>query len=134
MRQPRPAPLSIRLTFAERAALVERAAGHPLGAYIKATLFEQPERLRARRSSVHDDQALGQVLALLGRSHLANNLNQLAKAANMGVLPVTPELEDELQVACAEIHEMRALLLKALGIAVQNSPPSLCDAFARAAQ
>jgi hypothetical protein len=46
------------------------------------------------------------VLALLGRSRLANNLNQLAYAANIGSLPLTPETEEELQAAIAKITSM----------------------------
>lgn len=92
-------------------------------------LLAQPHRLRTRRVSVRDEVALGRVLAMLGRSHLANNLNQLAKSANIGALPVTPELESELRAACADVRLMRALLLQALGIAAQNAPAPLADTF-----
>jgi hypothetical protein len=79
---------------------------------------------------------LGQLLALLGQSRLANNLNQLAKAANQGSLPVTAEIEAELQQACAHILEMRLLLLKALGIRVfeqLKTPLPVVDFFNEAA-
>lgn len=123
----RPSPFTIRLTASERAALEQRAAGYPLGSFIKAILFADQTRLRSRRRAVADEAALGRVLALLGRSHMANNFNQLAKAANMGALPVTPELEAELSAACADIRRMRSELLKALGTA--NYAPPLSMSF-----
>ena len=43
-------------------------------------------------------------------------MNQIAKAANIGALPVTPELEDELFAACAAIQDMKSELVTALGV------------------
>ena len=48
-----------------------------------------------------DEQEHAAQLAGLGQSRLASNINQIAKAANMGALPVTPDLIDELYQACA---------------------------------
>ncbi len=62
-----------------------------------------------------DHVILAQLLGALGKSRLASNLNQIAKAANIGALPVTEELEAELHTACAEIGEMRDTLMTALG-------------------
>jgi hypothetical protein len=56
------------------------------------------------------------VLASLGQSRIANNLNQLAKAVNIGALPVTPETESEIVEACAAVSAMRRDLMRALGI------------------
>lgn len=56
------------------------------------------------------------MLALLGQSRLANNLNQLAKASNLGVLPIDQSTEEELLRAAREVSEMRALLIRALGL------------------
>ena len=63
---------------------------------------------RTRRSGlpVADREAHAQAVALLGRSRLASNLNQLARAVHIGVLPTTPETEAEL---------LRALGLQAEG-------------------
>ena len=63
-----------------------------------------------------DQRALAHVLSKLGQSRLANNLNQLAKAANTGSLPVTPETESALQAACRDIRAIKHVLMKALGI------------------
>lgn len=129
----RPSPFTIRFTDDERAILLERAAGRPLGTFIKATVFSDPLRLRATRPTVRDQVALGRVLGLLGRSHLANNLNQIAKAANQGALPVTPELQAELHDACADIRRMRNLLMEALGVEASSPPAKLTDTFGGAA-
>jgi hypothetical protein len=122
-RPKRPAPLSIRLTDAERAALATMADGRPLGAFIKGVVLNAPSPYRSRTSPVKDGEAMGKVLALLGQSRIANNLNQLAKAANLGSLPVSAELMAELAAACAYVHEMRGLLLAALG--VKTEPPAV---------
>lgn len=56
------------------------------------------------------------LLPRLGQSRIANNLNQLARAANVGALDLTPELEAELHEACAAVLEVRALLVAAVGL------------------
>jgi hypothetical protein len=134
----RSAPLSIRFTDSEKAILTRKAGGMPLGTYIKGVVLAAPDQApRMRRAPVRDSEALGQVLARLGQSRVANNLNQLAKAANLGALPVTQGTEDDLREACAAILEMRALLLRALGIEIMTQvmdAPSLVEAFSEAAE
>ena len=121
-RKKRLPPFSIRLSEKERARLASEAAGAPLGAYIKAKALGEPS-LRKRRTgvAVADKTSLAQVLALLGRSRLANNINQLAWAVNIGSLPVTPETEAELFAAMRDVREMRRLLLIALGLKPEDS-------------
>lgn len=119
-----PPPFSLRFTFEERAALDRAADGMPLGAYIRSRLFNgevTPRRTR-NKHPVKDHQALGQVLGELGRSRLANNLNQLARAANSGSLPVTPETEAAIREACASVGTIRASLMTALGLSVRPEP------------
>lgn len=128
-RKKRPAPFSIRLTEAERARLAMEAAGAPLGAYIKAkALGQAPLRMRRTGHSVEDRQALAQALALLGRSRIANNLNQLAWAVNIGSLPITPETEEDLRDTLLAVQDMRRLLMEALGL--KSGEPR--SSFARA--
>ena len=111
-------PFSIRLTFEERAALESAAAGMPLGAFVREKLFGEELRPRRTRGKhpVKDHEALGRTLALLGASRLSANLNQLAKAVNTGSLPVTAETEADLRTACEAVAEMRAALMRALGV------------------
>ena len=111
-------PFSLRLTFSERAKLERDAAGMSLGAYIRSRLLD-PETVAPRKRGkfpVKDHQALAQLLGLLGQSRLANNVNQLAKAANTGSLPVTPDTEAALLTAVAEVSHMRQLLIQALDL------------------
>lgn len=119
-RAPRQAPFSLRLSAEERVRLEELAAGEPLGAFIKAQVFESdslavPRCPRRRRAAVKDHAALAQVLGMLGNLRLASNLNQLAKAANLGVLPLSPEVEEELSAACAAVFAIKAEVMRALG-------------------
>lgn len=96
-----PPPFSLRLSVEERKKLEEAAAGMPLGTYIKTKLFDgdlSPRRTRGA-APVKDHASLAQVLGMLGNMRLANNLNQLARAANIGTLPLTPEVEEERQRA-----------------------------------
>ena len=113
-------PFSLRLTFEERARLEELAGSEPLGSYIKREVFDGKgagtKRARSRkRRPIKDEKRLAQVLAMLGQSRIANNLNQLAKAANLGTLPMMPDTERDIRRACADVALMRRELLRALG-------------------
>ena len=112
-----PPPFSLRLSAAEKAELLRRAGNIPLGAYIRSCLLDGEEQpRRSRRQPVKDEQALAKVLGELGKAKLANNLNQLAKAANLGSLPVGPETEQAIAEACQEVRRMRETLMVALGL------------------
>ena len=123
-RKKRPAPFSMRFTDEERARLDHERGVLSLAAYIRLKLFTAPDKQsteRKRLARKHSRPSaeltvLSHMLGGLGQSRLASNLNQIAKAANMGALPVSPELEKELFKACAEIRTMRADLIKALGV------------------
>lgn len=123
-RRKRPAPFSLRLSEEERARLMAEAKGAPLGAYIKAKLagMALPVQMRRTGLAVEDRQALAKVLALLGGSRLSSNLNQLAHAANIGALPMTPETEEHLRAAVDAVADMRRLLLAALGLRPEGGP------------
>jgi hypothetical protein len=113
-RRKRGAPFSLRLTESERADLKAKANGEPLGAYIKSRLFTGAQyRSRAKRV---DREALGKVLGTLGKSRIPQNLNQIAKAANIGAMPVTPDLLEELHETCAELKSLRQEIMAALGL------------------
>lgn len=111
------APFSLRLTKEERKALDDLADGRPLGAYIKDALFNRDIRPRTRGGKpVKDRAALAKLLGLLGASRLSQNVNQLARAANTGSLPVNEEIHRALLDSCTSIHAIRDLLLTALGL------------------
>ena len=112
-----PFPFSIRLSFDERAQLEQAAGNMALGAYIREKILTEPEeRQKTRKPPVQDQKALAQLLAELGRAHLANNLNQLAKAVHTGSLDVTPDTERAIREAYTEIMWMRETLVAALGL------------------
>lgn len=122
-KQRQPAPFSPRLTETERAALEAQAGSQPLGAYIRARLLEDAgEPRRSRRRPVRDDAALARLLAELGKARLANNLNQLAKAANTDSLPITPDTVQAILSACQDVQIMRVCLLAALGFRPETRP------------
>lgn len=112
-----PPPFSLRLTIEERAELERRAGSKPLGQFIREQCLGKSAEPRAgkRRRAKVDHALFAQALAVLGGSHLASNMNQIAKAAHMGALPVTPDLMADLDAACADIKAMRGALLRALG-------------------
>ena len=84
---------------------------------MKSRLFDGAAPVRTRAlHPVKDHAALAEALAKLGQSRIANNLNQLARSANIGALDLTPELEAELHEACTAVAEMRALLVQAVGL------------------
>lgn len=113
-------PFSLRLSAEERAELIRRAGNKPLGAYIRAQLLGNATKpRRASRQPAKDQQALARLLAELGKARLASNLNQLAKAANSGSLPVSQETEQALVQACEDVRHMRHALLSALGFRIE---------------
>ena len=116
-----PPPFSLRLTFEERARLNDEAGDMTLSDYVRLKLFQDgytPPRMpkRRRKSPVKDHAALAQVLALLGKSHIANNINQLAKAANTGSLPVNIDTTRALTEAATDVARMRKMLIEALDL------------------
>ncbi len=129
-------PVSVRLTDAEKARLEALAGGTPLSQFIRERALGGGAEARARlRQPLKDAEPLGRLLGLLGQSRLSSNLNQLAKAANQGSLPVTKEVEDDLRAACAGVFEIRLLLLKALGLKIidESTRFPLSEIFAEVA-
>lgn len=92
-----------------------------LGGYIQYRLFDSgsPPPRRRSKNPVKDHKALAQALGLLGQSRISSNLNQLARSANTGSLPVTPDTEVALMKALDEVHEIRRLLIEALNLEVE---------------
>lgn len=114
----RPAPLSLRLTDDERERLEAQAGGMALGGYIKSVVFAEdaPKYRQRPKPPVAEQQLLAEILARLGVSRTASNLNQIAKHLNQGTLIVDDDLAADLHRAIAEVAWMRATLMQALGI------------------
>lgn len=131
-------PFSLRLTRSERAKLEDRAGSMPLASYIKSLIFAEDAAVyrKRRKGPVADTKALADVLACLGSSRIANNLNQLAKAANIGDLYFDDETKRLLARACEDVRAMRGLLMRALGLKETLVPPAnetVSQTFTRAA-
>ncbi|MES1991835.1 MAG: hypothetical protein V4441_12910 [Pseudomonadota bacterium] len=96
----------------------------PLGTYLRElALGNAPGASRRRvENPVKDHEALARVLAALGQSLIASSLKQLANAAHIGALPVTPETEQEISNACAAVLAMRTDLMRALGLMEGGGP------------
>ena len=120
-----PPPFSMRFTKEERKSLELAAAGRPLAAYIRWLIFkedmpEMPKKRTRGEAASQDHKQLAKLLGALGKSRIANNINQLAKAANSGSLPVSKEIINALNESVAAIRWMREALIKGMGIKPQT--------------
>lgn len=106
----RPAPFPVRFSAEERALLEAKAGDMPLGAYIRA------KALGKQTAAKTDYVMLGRILGLLGKSELASSLCLLAVMAEQGALLVDDEIAADIKSACADVHEIRLILIKALGL------------------
>ena len=127
-----PAPFSMRFSEDERKSLELAAAGRPLAAYIRWLIFkeempEMPKKRTRGEQPAQDQKQLAKLLGVLGQSRIANNINQLAKAANSGSLPVNEDMIKALKEATSAIHWMRTTLIKGMGIKPQGETEDYCD-------
>lgn len=113
-----PSPVTVRLKPEERERLEQAADDLSLSAYIRLCLFgdDAPAHRTRGKRPVKDYQALAQLMGMLGRSNLPNNINQLAKAANQGDVLLPDDAHHDLKTAALEIAAIRLLLIKALGL------------------
>ncbi len=128
IREPRPITrpakprkiLSVPLSPEKHAELERRAGRQPVSTYVRELIFpandNAPARKQARlgRGTQKDTVALASALASLGI--MAQVLKQLAQGISSGILPFEPDTEAAILKACRDIAEMKALLMKALGI------------------
>ncbi len=110
--------ITLRLSEEENARLKHLSQGMTVSAYIRKCVFGDQTTRRKRRSHrpVQDQESLANVLALLGQSRIANNLNQLAHQANMGSLTVEENTLNKLVEAYEHVTAMRNELIRALGL------------------
>jgi len=116
-RAPRTRPIPIRFTEAELAHLRQKAGKLPLSTYMRHELLgPNIDKRRRQRQPKVNQKELASLLAALGQSRLSSNLNQLAKAANIGVIDVSEDVEKQLQDASMAVLAMREALFTALGL------------------
>lgn len=118
-----PPPVTVRLSQAEYDRLKHDAGVLTMAAYIRLKLFGEgeiaPHRKPYTRKATSPSAELamiGKMLGSLGQSEIAANLAEIAKAARIGALPVTPDVEAEVRVACEAVQDMRTRLIEALGV------------------
>lgn len=109
--------ISIRVTPQERNHLDTLAAGRTLSDYGRECMLgkEAAPRKIQHKNPIRDQELISRVLSMLGASRIASNLNQLAKAVNLGMLTLPPELESLLRKACLAVLQMRDMLMQSLG-------------------
>ena len=122
-----PPPFSMRFTDDERRVLELAADGRPLASYIRWLIFKEdmpelPKRRTREQMTSLERKELSKLLGTLGQSRISQNINQLARAANSGSLPVNHEVMAELNDACDAIRWMRETLIKAIGLKPQSEP------------
>ena len=112
-----PPPYSMRFTWEERARLKEEAGNKSWAALIRERVFgKHVSKRRKTRHTSADLQAIARLSAMLGKTRIPNNLNQLSKAANTGCLVMDDDTKRQLSEACAHVTDMRQLLIAALGV------------------
>ncbi len=103
--------LGIRLTEDECAPLEQGAAhaGLTLASYARLLLVSAP-KTRSRRRPLADVAALARTLGQLNK--VGSNINQVARAINLGETPLAHEIHDSL----SGIREILAAIREAMGL------------------
>lgn len=107
--------LPLRVTPEEKAKFIKLADGTPVSRYIIDAILKHGKRAPKSLRKL-DKDSIAQLLGVLGKSRISNNINQLAKAANSGSLPVNEDVIKALNESVAAILWMRDTLIKALGL------------------
>ena len=111
-----PPPYSLRLTFEERQRLDRDAGNMPISAYIREQLFDKPSTRRQYNRATKEQEFFKEILKALAETRISSNLNQLAKASNEGRLILDPDTKRSLDQACADMHEIRAEIIRSMGL------------------
>jgi len=86
-----------------------------LAAYIRRPIFrkdppETPKKRTHRETADKDHKEIAKLLGALGKSRIASNINQLAKTANSGSLPVNALQEKGYYLARDDRHGYDAVM------------------------
>lgn len=120
-------PISLRVTAQEKARLEQMAGPMSVAAYIRGRLFgdeaaaARPARHREKqRQPIPSHVEVARLLGMFGNSELATAMLALSLAAQAGELEASPEVEGRITRACEEIHDIRLLLIRMLGVKPQG--------------
>ena len=106
----RPAPLSVRVSDAEREWIRKKAGKQSVNAFVRDRIFADKPASTAGVSR----KDIARLLSELGRSGMAASLRTLAESASIGALVLDDELNEELTLALQAVGEIRDAVLKAL--------------------
>jgi len=106
--------VTIRITGDEFDQLKTDSEGMSHSAHIRRCTFGTKTSKRVVPEA--DRTLLAQILAKLGESRIANNLNQVAYHANCGSLILEDVTIEEINEACLHVAWMRTQLIEALGL------------------
>ena len=97
--------LSVPLTPEQKTELVRRAGIKPLSNYARELLFAANDNPQPRRSRKQKDkyEFAATVIAQLGKSDVARSLQEIARAARLGIIVITPETDAALREAAAHV-------------------------------
>ena len=125
---PRTIPLSIRVTKEEKARIQNLAGNMAVGNFIRQRVLgddedvKRPKRHRKKQYKPKLEHVeLARLLGMFGQSELAQGILALSLVAQSGELDVTPDVSSQISSACAEIQEMKNMLIVALGVMPQES-------------
>lgn len=109
--------IPFRVSADDYARLMAAAGDMSVSAYIRARLFDEDMKAARKNNKVPqaEQKILAELLSELGKSHLSQNINQIAKAVNCGMVLMPDDAIADINAARAELHKLRTTLLSALG-------------------
>lgn len=111
--------ISIRVSDEENDRLHALADGQPISTYMRMRSLDGRASRRGHNTSIKIDVA-ARLLGALGQARLRDNLERIADAAQNGALPLTEDVTEEIENACALIIAIRKDLIETLGIKPQD--------------
>ncbi|MGB0662720.1 MAG: plasmid mobilization relaxosome protein MobC [Pontibacterium sp.] len=113
--------ISLRLTALQRAFVKQQSQAAMMSEsdWIRYILFSDAALLTLKQKAAFrrvSDRDLGQVVSVLGQSRIPNNLNQIAKAINMGTIIVSPDTERHIDESYRMVLWIRQTLIQELGL------------------
>lgn len=109
--------IPFRVSEDDYARLLAAAGDMSVSAYIRARLFDEDMKAARKKNKIPqaEQKILVALLSELGKSRLSQNINQIAKAVNCGMVLMPDEAITQLADAQTEIKALRTTLLSALG-------------------
>jgi hypothetical protein len=114
----RASSISIRVSATEQEALKRKAGKRSVGAYVRERALGEDQEPRRKASSKPplDYGLLAQLLGKLAKSDQVSCLFLLSVAAEADRVELAENERAALEVACADVRDMRSMLMQALGL------------------